>query len=180
MAAAFLSHSALASGKAFSSAYMDQNLGLATATIGLVSSMGLLLATFGALATTRLAERRSAGGVMLLASLGLGCSMLLMASGKQWAAFLGVVGLDALPSIWLPAYQTLQMEITPEAGRVLVAGLCSMAMSLGFGLTSLGGGYVVSAFGYGKLFFLGACAAAASATLMTLLLRRHAFVKMEG
>jgi MFS family permease len=177
MVAAFLNHSALASGKVFYSAYMDQHFGLATSLIGLVASAGMLLATVAALGSARLTSERSSGGVMLLASLGLACSLLLMASGHWLTVSLGVVGILALPAIWLPAYQSLQMEITPASERVLVAGLCSMAMSLGFGSTSLGGGYVVSGLGYSRLFLMGGSAAALSAALMWSLMRRRIFVK---
>jgi predicted MFS family arabinose efflux permease len=99
-----------------------------------------------------------------------------MASGHWLGAALGVIGISALPAIWLPAYQMLQMEITPASGRMLVAGLCSMAMSLGFGTVSLSGGYVVTAAGYSWLFLAGASAAALSAALMWSLLRERVFV----
>ncbi len=179
MLCAFLSHAALASGKVFYSAYMDQGLGLATSLIGFITSAGMLLAIVGALSGARIAADRSSGGVMLLASLGLSCSLLLLASGHWLPASLGVIGIAALPAIWMPAYQTLQMEITPASGRMFVAGLCSMAMSLGFGTISLGGGYVVSAAGYPWLFVVGGSAALLSVALMWGLLRLRTFVTLD-
>ena len=75
------------------------------------------------------------------------------------------------------AYQALQMEITPPGGRSLVAGVCSMAMSLGWGTMSFAGGYIASGLGYRWLFVIGAFAAVLSAALMWSLLRRNILVK---
>jgi predicted MFS family arabinose efflux permease len=176
----YLNHIGFAGGKAFYSAYMDQRLGMATSLIGSVSSLGLVLSIVGAAVSPRFAAKRSSGALMLVGSAGYGGSLLLMASGHWVGAFLGVIAISALPCIWLPAYQRLQMEIAPASGRMLVAGLGSMAMSLGFATASFGGGYVVAAVGYTRLFLIGATSAVLSATLMGILLRRRVFVSPAG
>jgi MFS family permease len=175
---AFLNHSAVASGKVFYSAYMDQEFGMSTSIIGLISGVGMSLAIAGALGSARLARDRSSGYAMLSASLGLLCSLLLMAVwDSPLSAALGAIGTATVRAVWLPAYQALQMEVTPASAHALVAGICSMAMSLGWGTMSFGGGYLVSAFGYRWVFLVGGVAAGLSATLMWSLLCRQFFAE---
>ncbi len=174
-AAGFLNNGAVASCKAFYSAYMDKVFGLPASVIGIFSSLGQLLAVFAALSSPRLA-RKQGGQAMLIASLGLGGSLLLAALVPHWsAAGLGAIGTLALSAMWVPTYQALQMEMADPEWRSLVAGAGSMAMSFGFGAVSFGGGYIVAALGYRRLFLLGAGLASLSAALMwSMLYRRQA------
>jgi len=172
-AAGFLNNGAVASCKAFYSAYMDKVFGLPASVIGIFSSLGQLLAVFAALSSPRLA-RKQGGQAMLIASLGLGGSLLLAALVPHWvAAGLGTIGTLALSAMWVPTYQALQMEMADPEWRSLVAGAGSMAMSFGFGAISFGGGYIVAALGYRRLFLLGAGLASLSAALMWSMLYRR-------
>lgn len=172
-AVAFLCHSALAGGKAFYSAYLDRGLSMPTSTIGMISSAGLVLAVLGSLNSARLG-RRSSGQMMVLTSLGLSGSLLLMSAMDHWLPVsVGTIGAFALPAMWMPAFQSLQMEICTPAGRATVVGICSTAMSLGFATMSLGGGRVARLMGYRSLFALAGLVAAASAALLWGLMQRR-------
>jgi MFS family permease len=65
------------------------------------------------------------------------------------------------------------MELVDSQWRSLAYGAVSMAMGLGFGSTSLAGGYVIARAGYRTLFLLGVGLSMAGAVLMRALLRRQ-------
>ena len=172
---AFFNNGAVASCKAFASAYMDLEFGLPTALIGTVTSLGQLAAIVGALSGPGLAWRRGSGHMMVVASLALAASLLLMFLMGHWVpASVGLVGTLALSAMWVPAFQVLQMEMADPTWRSLMSGATAVGMSLGFGSVSLGGGYIVTALGYRILFLVGAAMAVASALLMAALFRRAA------
>jgi predicted MFS family arabinose efflux permease len=146
---------------------------LPTSLIGLIASIGTLLAVVGSLAGPRLIGGRSSGFGMILASLGMTASLLLIGLFDNWlAAGIGTIGTLALMGLWTLAYQVLQMEMAEPGQRSLVAGIGWMGMSSGFTLMSFGGGQIVAAYGYRPMFLLGAALTAASATVMWRISRR--------
>ncbi len=163
----FLNQGAVASCRVFTYAYMDTAFGMPTSAIGLISGIGMALAVFAALNSTRLARRYGSGRTMILASLALMLDLVMMAFLPHWiAAAVGTVGVLALFSLWMPAYQTLQMEFAEPGQRGIVSGAGFMALGLGFSMTSLVGGRLASTIGYPSLFLLGAGLALCSALLM--------------
>jgi predicted MFS family arabinose efflux permease len=170
---AFFNNGAVASCKAFASAYLDREFGLPTSLIGTIASVGLCLSILSALSGPRLARRRGSGNTMMIASLTLALVLLQMSLIPHWIAVgIGYVGMLALSAMWRPAYQVLQMEMADPAWRSLMSGAGAMAMSLGFGSMSFSGGYIVAAVGYRRVFLIGVGLSAMSAALMSILLRR--------
>jgi Na+/melibiose symporter-like transporter len=172
---AFMNNGAVASCKAFTSAYLDREFGLPTSLIGTVASAGMALSILSALSGPRLARRRGSGNTMRIASLVLALFLLQMSLIPHWlAAGLGYIGMLALSAMWRPAYQVLQMELADPAWRSLMSGVGAMAMSAGFSSMSFGGGYVVGTVGeggYRAVFAIGIGLSLASATLISLLMR---------
>jgi predicted MFS family arabinose efflux permease len=172
-ACAFMNNGAVASCKAFTSAYLDRQFGLPTSLIGTLASVGMALSILAALSGPRLARRRGSGNTMRIASLVLALALAQMALFPHWvAAGVGYAGMLALSAMWRPAYQVLQMELADPAWRSLMAGLGAMAMSLGFGAMSFGGGYIVAAAGYRTVFGIGIGLSLVSAATISILMRR--------
>jgi predicted MFS family arabinose efflux permease len=163
----FLNQGAVASCRAFTYAYMDTAFGMPTSVIGLISAIGMALAVVAALNSSRLARRHGSGKAMALASVALALDLLMMALIPHWiAAAAGTIGVLALFSLWMPAYQTLQMEFAAPGQRAMVSGAGFMALGLGFGITSLIGGRLAATAGYSALFLFGVALALSSAGLM--------------
>lgn len=163
----FLNQGAIASCRVFTYVYMDTAFGMPTSAIGVINGAGMALAVFAALNSTRLARRYGSGQTMILASVALMLDLLLMASVPHWlAAAAGTMGVLALFSLWMPAYQTLLMDFASPGQRGIVSGAGFMAMGLGFSMTSLIGGRLAAVTGYPPLFLMGASLALASALLM--------------
>jgi predicted MFS family arabinose efflux permease len=173
--AALLNHAAVASSRVFYPAYLDRVFFMPTALIGVIASIGTLLAVVGSLNGPRVIGSRSSGFGMIVASLGLTASLLLMGLFEhRLAAAIGTIGTLALIGLWTLAYQVLQMEMAEPAQRSLVAGVGWMGMSLGFTVMSFAGGQIVTAYGYQPLFLVGALLSAASAVVMWRIAHRRA------
>ena len=152
----YVRHAGWATGRAFWNAYMDTELHLSAASIGLIASAGQALAILAPLLNPRLAARRSNGWIAMVATLGVAFSLVPMVLIPHWAA----AGLSQLiyavvSAIWLPALQAFQMERIDPEWRSIGYGAVAMAMGSGFSSTSIAGGYIVAASGYRALFALG-------------------------
>jgi MFS family permease len=161
----YLNHGGWATCQGFCSAYMDTELHMPTATIGIITAAGQFLAILTPLVAPRLAARRGNSWTLQAGSLGLAVSLLPLALIPTWtAAGLGRLGVSVVFGIWMPAIQVLQMELVASQWRSLAYGSTSMAMGMGFGSMSLAGGYIIASSGYETLFLIGAglCTAAAA------------------
>ena len=170
-----LRHSGWATCQAFCTPYMDVGLHLSASAIGLITSAGQALAILAPLVTPRLAARYSNGWILLMSTLGISISLLPLALVPHWAAAgLGRVSILVLSAIWLPAFQVFQMDMVDSEWRGLAYGAVSMAMGLGFGTTSLAGGYIIAAVGYRPLFLLGVGLSLAGVAYLWVVLKRRA------
>jgi MFS family permease len=169
----YLSHSAWAVTRAFGSAYMDTVLSLPAVTIGLITSVGQFASILSPLLNPGLARRYGDGWTLMIASLGMGVSILPLALVPHWAAVgLSSTGILALAAMRMPALQVFQMELVDKRWRALAYGAVSMAMGISFGSASLVGGYIIAAAGYRTLFLLGTGLSLGGAALMWAILRR--------
>jgi MFS family permease len=62
----------------------------------------------------------------------------------------------ALLALRAPTYAAYAMEAVPPGRRALMSGASEMANGLGFAVIGLGGGQIISVFGYRPLFLLSA------------------------
>ena len=169
----YLRHAGWATCQAFFNAYLDTDLRLSAASIGLISGVGQFLAILAPLLNTRLAARHSNGWTLIVTTLGVAASLLPLALVHHWAAAgLGRLVCVVASAIWLPALQSFHMERVDPQWRSLAYGAVAMGMGLGFSSTSLVGGYVIAARGYRTLFTIGIFLTLASATLLWGILRR--------
>jgi MFS family permease len=156
--------SGLAVTTTFFNVYLDSQLLVSTARIGLLISLGRLLGIPAALATGTLTTRYGNRAVVIGASLGTALSILPIALVPHWgAAGLSLIGVVGLSGIRYPAAMVYFMEIAPPAQRAMVSGLTEMAAGICFTAMTFGGGYLIAAFGYQSLFLLGAALTGLSA-----------------
>ncbi|MCU0521219.1 MAG: MFS transporter [Anaerolineae bacterium] len=169
-----LKHSGWTSCQAFCNPYMDTELRLSTATIGIITGIGQVAAIAVVFAIPQLAERWHHGWIVTLSSAILSVSLLLLAVGRSWlVAASGLLGVQVAAALWLPALQVYQMERVPEAWRAIAYGTMTTAMGSGFGVMSLFGGYFIDRQGYQQLFQVGFVLSLAGALLMAAISSRH-------
>ncbi|MCB9102181.1 MAG: MFS transporter [Anaerolineales bacterium] len=152
--------------RTFFNIYLDTDLQLTTAHIGMLLAFGQLLSVPAALMMPLLAQRWGDGLTYLYCTWGMVPSLLLIAAVPHWAvAGLGFMGLMSLISTARPAIVVFQMEVIPPRWRTLMAGATTTAVGLGWGLASWGGGYLITRLGFDSLFIGGAILSAASAVV---------------
>ncbi|MBV7327520.1 MFS transporter [Chloroflexi bacterium TSY] len=152
--------------RSFFNVYLDTELGVSTARIGLLTAFGQVLAGPTAMAAPFLVMRRGKVPTVVLATLGIAGSLLLMALMPHWvSAGLGFMGVVGMLSITRAVTNVVQMEIVTADWRGTTSGVTSMAMGIGFSSISLGGGYIISRMGFQWLFLLGAVSVTLSALL---------------
>ena len=175
----YLSHGAWAACQAFCNAYMDTDLHLSTAAIGLIVGIGQFATVLAPLFNPRLALRHSNGWILMASTLGISLSLLPLVLLTHWAAVgLGRLGVMALAAIWLPASQVYMMEMVGIRWRSLVYGIVSMAMGFTFASISLAGGYIAAEWGYRTLFLGALVISLFGAALMWLMLNKPQFIML--
>lgn len=175
-----LGQAANATCQSFCSAYMDAELGLSPASIGLIAGAGQFAAIFAPFLLPRLSLRRGNGWALLVITLASATSLLpLIFLHTGVGAALGRFGTLAVGAMWMPTLQVYQMEMLPARWRSLAYGAVSTAMGMSFALVSYAGGYVASAWGYTALFSLGFVFSLSAAGLMSILVRRPSLMGRE-
>jgi len=159
----------------FFNLYLDTELGVPTAQIGLIIAAGRLFGGGAALTTTVLTRRFGKPGVVVGATLGTAIALLPIALVPHWAAagagFIAVIGIS-----WIRYAASLVffLELVPPGRRALVSGVTEMAGGLCFTALAFGGGYVVAAFDYRTLFLISAAVTTLSAVVFWAALGRRA------
>lgn len=169
----YLGNSSAALCQTFCSAYMDTELQLSTAFIGVLTSIGQFVAILAPLVAPRLAERRGNGWILMVTTLGAALSLLPLIYIHNWfGAGVGRLGILALSAMWMPALQVYQMELVTKRWRTLAYGILSMGMSFTFTSVNLAGGYLATEWGYDSLFLLGVGFSSLGSLLMWGMMRR--------
>jgi MFS family permease len=153
----FLQVAGIGFGVTFFNVYMDEELGVATAQIGLIAATARLVSVPMALIGPSLSRRIGFGMTAILGSALAGLSILPMALiASPAAAGLGFIGLLSFTSMRYPAFYVYLMERTPDRLRAIMNGVNEMAAGLSFALMALAGGYIIVEYGYTAAFLVGA------------------------
>lgn len=164
---ACLRHAGWATGQVFCRPYMDTDLELSTLSIGLINGIGQCFAVLAALLTPRLAKRYGNGSILIASPLLIAVGLLPASVIPHWATAAVAQGFTlVMMSVWMPSMQAFQMDLVASEWHSLAYGALALGMGMGFGSTSLLGGYVVEARGYPTVFLLGALISTASGVLM--------------
>ena len=143
--------------RTFLNIYLDVDLGMSTAQIGILFAFAQLLAVPAPLVFPSLAKRWGKLRTVAVATLGIAMSLLPLALVPHWgAAALGFAGVIALGSVLRPAITVYSQELVSEDWRNVMSGALMMALGFSSSGIALVGGYVINAVGYRPLFGIGA------------------------
>ena len=171
----FLTTAGSGSALTFFNVYMDDALGVSTATIGLVVAIAHLAAVPAALSVPAVTRRLGNGRAAVAGTVGVALSMLPLALIPLWpAAGLGFMAMYSLTSIRYSAFFVYMMNVTPPRLRTTMAGAGEFAGGLSFAFVSLVGGYIIVRVGYGWLFGGAALITLLGALALWLYVRHHA------
>ena len=164
----------IASTNTFFNVYLDSELHVPIAQIGLIVATGRLLGVPAALTSSTLAQRFGARQVVLGSSLLTVLAIMPMAFINHWlAAAFTFVCIVSLSWIRYTVSQIFFLELVPPSRRAIVAGVTEMAAGLTFTGMTFGGGFIITIFGYRTLFLTGAAMTLLSVILFWLFFRNR-------
>lgn len=139
--------------------YMDSELSAPTSLIGILSAGALFMGLF-ALFSPQVASRWGRKNVVLVGLVGIFVAFLPLIFIAHWLAVgLGYMMVVAAVSLSNPTYLVFSQSVVEPRWRTTIASTIAMSVGIGVALTSFGGGYIISAFGFTPLFVLGAIVA---------------------
>lgn len=141
----------------FFNIYLDASLQVPTIWIGSLIAMGQLLAAPAALLTPVLVARWGQRQAIRFGLVGMALGMALLGLIPHWgAASLAYMSIRALMAFTVPILAIYQQELISPEWRATMSGASAMATGLGNAGIALGGGYLITAWGYSSLFLTAA------------------------
>jgi predicted MFS family arabinose efflux permease len=159
--------------RTFFNVYLDESLGLPTATVGTLYATAQVLSTPGPLLTPWLVSKIGNRRTVILGTSLVAVSTLLLAFVRHpLAATVGRMGMSGFSSLGFAALSVFQMELVRPRWRSTLSAANTMARGTSWALLSLIGGYIITGVGYQALFLLGAALSGAGAVFFWLYFRR--------
>lgn len=156
----------------FSNLYLDAELRVPTAQIGVLLAIGRLISVPAALTSAGLSARFGNRNVVIGASLATAVGMLPLALIPHWgAAWLSLMIVVGLSGVRYAASMIYFLDLVPPNRRATTAGVTEMAAGICFTALTFGGGYIITLLGYRALFLLGAALTSVSALVFWALFR---------
>jgi predicted MFS family arabinose efflux permease len=150
---AMLQTSTVGVNKTFFNVYLDDHLGLSTASIGGVFAGVQLISAVAAGIMPQLTKRWGLHAVFVASSLAQALSILPLALIPTWgAALVGRSAVSAFASIHSPATSMVQVDAVEPRWRSAMIGAVSTAKQLSWMSIAIAGGYVIASMGYRTLF----------------------------
>jgi predicted MFS family arabinose efflux permease len=157
----------------FANVYLDDALGVPTATVGAIKAIGQLLSVPAALLTPWLLGRWRHARVYPVVALGVAASLVpvILFPGLMGmaAAQLGVMSLNIIAFATISIFQ---MEAVVPEWRPAMSAAMSLAMAISSAAMAYTGGHLIAAMGYRVLFGMTATLTALGAVLFCVLFRR--------
>ncbi len=156
----------------FINLYLDAELRVSTAQIGVLLALGRLVSVPAVLTTAALSARFGNRNVVIGASLATAVGMLPLALIPHWGpAWLSLMIVSGLSGVRYAASMVYFLDLVPLNKRATTAGVTEMAAGICFTALTFGGGYIITLLGYRALFLLGAALSALSALVFWALFR---------
>ena len=162
----------------FINVYLDTDLLVPTARIGVLTSLSRLVGIPAALLVPSLTKRFSNITIAIAGSFGAALFILPIAFIPHWlVAGLGFIGARSMTNIRFPAFQVFALELFDSRLQSTMAGVMGMAAGLSFALMALSGGYIITQFSFQSLFLTGASITLLGTFILYVFSRRAAATK---
>ena len=158
--------------QSFFNVYLDENLGVSTAFIGLLLACAQLAGGIGGLATPVITRHLGHGALVILTSVAGAVVILPIAMFPTWwvagVSYLVLTGFATMRHASITVYH---QELAPRRWRTSMAGAFNMAGGLSYSLSSIAGGFAIASVGFSKMFIAGATISLLGAWLFWVFLR---------
>ncbi len=141
----------------FFNVYMDSEMGISTALIGVLSATALLISVPAALLAPLLVVRWGNTRTIVWGMIGLALFTLPLALIPRWpVAGLAYICSSAMFSVTVGPLRVFSQELVAPRWQATMASAFMMGAGLAFATVSLAGGYLIEEAGYRTLFLLSA------------------------
>ena len=139
----------------FFNVYMDSELGISTALIGVLSAIALLISVPAALLAPLIVARRGNTRTIVWGMIGMALCTLPLVLIPRWpAAGLAYISSSAMFSLTVGPLRVFSQELVAPRWQATMASAFMMGAGLAFATVSLAGGYVIVELGYRALFLV--------------------------
>jgi MFS family permease len=151
----------------FFNLYLDLSLSVPVSQIGSTLGLSSLLLILVSLVTPVAIQRWGTGGTLRLTTFGLAGFALLLAALPQWpAAALVYFGISGMLTVMATVRAMYGQELVHARWRTTIAAVATVGLALGSALAAWGGGVLIEAGGFQRMFILGAVLALISGGLL--------------
>ena len=159
--------------RTFFNVYMDQALGASTSLIGAVVAAGQLLAVPVALAVPLLSRWIGNRRILIVGTVLSALVLIPLGSFPYWtAAGMCYMAIMGFAGVRRPAFVVFTQELVPRNWRTAMSGTAAMMAGLGYSGIALGGGYIITLYGYNYLFLSGSGLTACGGLIFWLYFRK--------
>ena len=156
----------------FFNVYMDSEMGISTALIGVLSAIALLIAVPAALFAPLLVDRIGNPRTIVWGMVGLAlCTLPLVVLARWHTAGLAYIASSAMFSLTVGPQRVFTQELVAPRWQATMASAFMMGAGLAFATLSLAGGYVIVELGYRALFLIATGLIAAASLIFWLYFR---------
>jgi len=139
----------------FFNVYLDSEMGISTALIGVISATALLMSVPAALLAPLIVARRGTTRTIVWGMIGMALFTLPLALIPRWpVAGLAYIASSAMFSVTVGPLRVFSQELVAPRWQATIASAFMMGAGLAFAMVSLAGGYVIVEAGYRTLFLI--------------------------
>ncbi|MBK8837119.1 MAG: hypothetical protein IPO29_20610 [Anaerolineae bacterium] len=138
-----------------------------TADIGVVFGVAQFFSVLGAFSAPFLLRRLGASRVILFATAASGGVLVLLAAAQiTWVASSAYITVILLSAVATAARTIMSQELVAGHWRIIIAGVSTVGLGLGWASSAAIGGVLVNAFGFATYFYIAAGLAILAAGLL--------------
>ncbi len=143
--------------RSFFNVYLDRQLQMPTADIGVVFGVAQFFSILGAFSAPFLLRRLGASRVILFATAASGSVLVLLAAAQlSWVASSAYITVILLSAVATAARTIMSQELVAGHWRIIIAGVTTVGLGLGWASSAAIGGALVTAFGFATYFYIAA------------------------
>ena len=160
--------------RSFFNVYLDRQLLMPTADIGVVFGVAQFFSILGAFGAPFVLRRLGASRLILYATTASGGVLLLLAAAQlSWVASSAYITVILLSAVSTAARTIMSQELVAGHWRILIAGVTTVGLGLGWASSAAIGGALVNAFGFSTYFNIAAALAILAAVLLGMFVFRN-------
>lgn len=178
---AFLNATGMSATRTFFNMYLDRRFSLPSKYIGILIASARLLSMPSALAAPFFVSKIGQFNTIRIGLAASTVGILLLAVASTWQlAAIGYIFIVLIGAISGPASESFNQGLVKPEHRSVMSGAHTGAFGLGGSAMILSGGFLISSFGFSRMFMVSMCLKLAALVLFWAYFRRHELASMRA